>query len=60
MNKTIREMDAHVKYYSEVAEHNRDLVAAQSLEITKLKQNHKEELAKLNSRYADSLRKQCP
>jgi hypothetical protein len=28
MNKTIREMDSHVKHYSEVAEHNRDLAAA--------------------------------
>ena len=55
MNKTIREMDTHVKHYSEVAEHNQDLAAAQSLEISKLKRNHEEELAKLNSRYADSL-----
>jgi hypothetical protein len=49
-------MDSHVKHHSEVAEHNRDLAASQSLEISKLnKRSHEEEVAKLNSRYANTL-----
>lgn len=49
-------MDSHVKHHSAVAEHNRDLAASQSLELSKLKRSHEEEVAKLNSRYADTLR----
>jgi cell division protein FtsB len=56
LNKTIKEMDSQIKHFSDVADHNRDLVAEQALEIGRLKRSHEQAVLQLNKSYAKSLR----